>query len=418
MLELKENSEEVSKEKKNSILRSLRKMNAKAKLFRSAKTPSEEKPINGNLGQEGSHSGLSNNNETVFADPGKNEKICKAHRLIRLSGNSNNQTYFLDHPKLIIGRDRSCHIRMREKTVSLYHAMICAKANGCTLKDLDSKNGTIVNGVRIKDTLQLKDGDKIKIGSSLFAFMRGDVASFQGALQSPRKTSRRMTGMKAPEKSIFAIAGVLILVCFIYFSQIKSDNSQPGTAVDRKTPVAITSSARIKQGNPNEAKPKQQKITSAKHKENSLDEKGLQLIEKAIDYYINGNISLSITMVEEILQFDLPDNSAIKTKALAINDKALEVYMLYQEGLNQYNKRNMEHATEIWSKALKANEEIVGGKSSHFANQIAIHTGDLYYQRALEALKEGDRENAQQFCSQAFRAQPGHEGCVEIMNTL
>jgi pSer/pThr/pTyr-binding forkhead associated (FHA) protein len=73
-----------------------------------------------------------------------------------------------------IGRAPSNHIVIDNPTVSAQHAIIGRSADSYRLKDLDSTNGTQVNGVFITD-VELKDGDKIRFGS-VVAVLR-DVAA-------------------------------------------------------------------------------------------------------------------------------------------------------------------------------------------------------------------------------------------------
>jgi hypothetical protein len=63
-----------------------------------------------------------------------------------------------------IGRDVACDIQIPDRQVSRNHAIITFDGNGnVAIKDLNSKNGVFVNGERICDSAELKDGDTIKI---------------------------------------------------------------------------------------------------------------------------------------------------------------------------------------------------------------------------------------------------------------
>jgi len=68
-----------------------------------------------------------------------------------------------------IGRAPSNHIVIDNPAVSAQHAIIGRSADSYRLKDLDSTNGTQVNGVFITD-VELKDGDKIRFGSVVAVF--------------------------------------------------------------------------------------------------------------------------------------------------------------------------------------------------------------------------------------------------------
>ena len=62
-----------------------------------------------------------------------------------------------------IGRSPENMIRLEDPSVSGRHAELLLVAENCFLKDLDSTNGTIVNGQAVSD-VQLRAGDRIRFG--------------------------------------------------------------------------------------------------------------------------------------------------------------------------------------------------------------------------------------------------------------
>lgn len=74
-----------------------------------------------------------------------------------------------------VGRDPSCHIQIDDATVSRRHADIRGGSDGrFTIRDLSSKNGTLVNGSPIT-THEVQDGDEITFGSIVTQFYVGEV---------------------------------------------------------------------------------------------------------------------------------------------------------------------------------------------------------------------------------------------------
>ena len=57
----------------------------------------------------------------------------------------------------IVGRDPSCQLVVNETGISAMHAELVATARGVRLRDLGSKNGTLVDGVRVFHA-ELRDG--------------------------------------------------------------------------------------------------------------------------------------------------------------------------------------------------------------------------------------------------------------------
>jgi signal transduction histidine kinase len=66
---------------------------------------------------------------------------------------------------LVIGRDRSCQLCIEDAQISRHHARILRHADSITIEDLNSSNGTFVNGARIK-TGMLKLNDLVTLGRS------------------------------------------------------------------------------------------------------------------------------------------------------------------------------------------------------------------------------------------------------------
>ena len=69
----------------------------------------------------------------------------------------------------VIGRAPSNHIVIDNPVVSAQHAIVLKVGDFYRLKDLNSTNGTQINGVFVTDT-ELKDGDKIRFGSVVAVF--------------------------------------------------------------------------------------------------------------------------------------------------------------------------------------------------------------------------------------------------------
>jgi pSer/pThr/pTyr-binding forkhead associated (FHA) protein len=75
----------------------------------------------------------------------------------------------VDEPQLI-GRSSEA-LPITDSTVSRRHAELTPDDGMWYLRDLESSNGTYVNGQRIEDRLALSPGDQIRCGSTLLLFM-------------------------------------------------------------------------------------------------------------------------------------------------------------------------------------------------------------------------------------------------------
>ena len=94
--------------------------------------------------------------------------------LIVLSGPGAGRSFRVKD-KLLIGRDLDCDLRVESKNVSRHHARIRHVSSGTyALEDLNSRNGTTINGFLV-DTRILHYGDRISIGGeSLLLYTKHD----------------------------------------------------------------------------------------------------------------------------------------------------------------------------------------------------------------------------------------------------
>lgn len=72
----------------------------------------------------------------------------------------------------VIGRDRDLACSIDDPTVSRHHAEVNCSAEAASIRDLESKNGTFVGGIQVRDARELYDGDLIRVGSVELVFRR------------------------------------------------------------------------------------------------------------------------------------------------------------------------------------------------------------------------------------------------------
>jgi hypothetical protein len=85
----------------------------------------------------------------------------------------------LKHKITVIGRGTDADIRLTDQAVSRRHAEIRIVNGATMLNDLQSTNGTTVNGVTVTTTA-LSDGDEIRIGETVLTY-RAPADAPQGA---------------------------------------------------------------------------------------------------------------------------------------------------------------------------------------------------------------------------------------------
>lgn len=73
--------------------------------------------------------------------------------------------------RFVVGRDKTCDLRPTSDGVSRRHCAFRISGDVVLLRDLQSTNGTIVNGRPIEEEVELQDGDVIEFGSLQFAYL-------------------------------------------------------------------------------------------------------------------------------------------------------------------------------------------------------------------------------------------------------
>lgn len=87
-----------------------------------------------------------------------------------IQGPDKGRTFELpDHEPQLIGRSSEA-LPLMDTTVSRRHAELTPDGGAWYIRDLESQNGTYVNGVKITERLRLRAGDQIRTGATLFVF--------------------------------------------------------------------------------------------------------------------------------------------------------------------------------------------------------------------------------------------------------
>jgi len=77
---------------------------------------------------------------------------------------------------LLIGSDPACAVHIDSLALAPKHACIELRDNDAFIRDLDTSQGTFLNGTRLTEEQPLKDGDTIGIGKHVLTFSSGDAA--------------------------------------------------------------------------------------------------------------------------------------------------------------------------------------------------------------------------------------------------
>jgi hypothetical protein len=119
--------------------------------------------------------------------------------------------YSLDKPLLRIGRRRDNDIAIDNLMISGEHAQVMCIGRHALLQDLDSTNGTMLNGVRIKQQV-LQHGDIIMLGHYQLCYWdeagySGSHALTEAAVVSPEELGTRTFSQEWQSGDTDAMAG-------------------------------------------------------------------------------------------------------------------------------------------------------------------------------------------------------------------
>ncbi len=217
--------------------------------------------------------------------------------------------YRLDRPETLIGRDPTrCQIVLNDSEVSSVHAVLRKGLVSLTVEDLNSSNGTMLNGQRVNKA-ELNNGDELVIGSTtLTVTVHSDLLQAESGrlmpVQSgqmverieeveedapPAETDFSDTGApveksvlkriwKDPKKRRIAmVVGVLLLVVFLMEDETPPPTPTPQATTKKTTPTKPGPAKR--QLSPEEIRnlEARYKIAEAFVKEKRLDEALVEL---------------------------------------------------------------------------------------------------------------------------------------------
>jgi pSer/pThr/pTyr-binding forkhead associated (FHA) protein len=77
----------------------------------------------------------------------------------------------VDKRQVVLGRSKECDVQVEDANVSRRHAELRQEGTAYWIVDLDSTNGTEVNGRRVRRA-KLEDGDRMTLGSTQIVFER------------------------------------------------------------------------------------------------------------------------------------------------------------------------------------------------------------------------------------------------------
>jgi pSer/pThr/pTyr-binding forkhead associated (FHA) protein len=114
-------------------------------------------------------------------------------KLVVIGGSHSGKEIQVSGPKFFIGRDRDCQLRPNSDVVSRHHCALIVEEGYVAVRDFNSKNGTLVDGVRVIGEQELRSGSELSVGPLRF-LVQLDVAVGGGKrppVQSVEEAAKR-----------------------------------------------------------------------------------------------------------------------------------------------------------------------------------------------------------------------------------
>jgi pSer/pThr/pTyr-binding forkhead associated (FHA) protein len=100
-------------------------------------------------------------------------------QLVVLKAGQRKRVFKLPSEEAIIGRGKGSAVRIPSSGVSRKHCRISELAGQITIEDLESTNGTLLNGEAIRGVQLLQPGDRIRVGPVIFLVEVDESADFE-----------------------------------------------------------------------------------------------------------------------------------------------------------------------------------------------------------------------------------------------
>ncbi len=146
-------------------------------------------------------SSLDVHTEPLFAPHPETTEVRRASLSV-IVGPDVGQVFATGPRRCVIGTDPTANVRLNDRAVSRFHCEIVVGASELSLKDLSSRNGTRIDGVRV-DAARLHEGAVITVGSTQLALTM-DAQALRVPISSHAEFGG-LVGVSVPMRRTFAL---------------------------------------------------------------------------------------------------------------------------------------------------------------------------------------------------------------------
>ena len=115
-----------------------------------------------------------------------------------IGGKNDGREMEIKVPEFIIGRGEGVNLRPKSDLISRHHCAVLVEDGQAFIKDLDSRNGTFLNGEQISEKIKLKVGDRLRVGRLQFEVL---IDHGQPGQKKPKVTSIKEAAQRTADKT-------------------------------------------------------------------------------------------------------------------------------------------------------------------------------------------------------------------------
>ena len=132
---------------------------------------------------------------------GGNQPQMRTNWFLGKTGAVESLSFHIGERMASIGRGVSNYIQVGDETASERHVLLMGNPRGLMVTDLESSNGTFINGRKLEPNVEyeLNDGDEVKIGDSIFLYRK------QGRYTDDTQSHRKHVDTQEQTKAAMSI---------------------------------------------------------------------------------------------------------------------------------------------------------------------------------------------------------------------
>jgi pSer/pThr/pTyr-binding forkhead associated (FHA) protein len=336
----------------------------------------------------------------------------QSHRLKVLGKNRKElHTYPLNRRITSVGRSRRNHVSIDDAQVSARHLTISSANNGCVVNDLDSSNGTFINGQRLSGFQALSDGDEIMIGKTVLQF-----AARRQEVPGPADATPRRSFVN---KRWFLATTAAAVFCLTVAAASVFKESPRG--LQRFTAKTLASVEKTPQASP--PAPAQQAASpqlpvveaSAANLQHAARDRQDAYIQQALADYAAGRLGSAIETMKILAAPGPQAQTPAAAQARQMLSMLDAIQQTHAQALEAQAQNKFTQALEYWDRLLTFDSELIGDRPSYLAIQAEERVQRLSYDYALDALRQKNHHKARQLCQVIMQIDPHNKQALALL---